>query len=83
MEGGYSSSFAGIRRYADRPIGITDAYTACRNAARLGVVLFGSYDDRDYGYLRLIAIAAQLTIEYHPASHGCAAKPPTIASPSI
>ena len=35
-----------------------------------------NYDDQDYGYLRIIVDAAQLRIEYHPASDGAAAKTP-------
>src|SRR5262249_30076707 len=31
---------------------------------------FENYDDTDYGYLRLIATAKQLRIEYHPAPDG-------------
>ncbi len=39
-------------------------------------VVFENYDDQDYGYLRIVATAAQLRIEYHPASDGTAAKTP-------
>lgn len=39
-------------------------------------VTFESYDDQDFGYLRIIADAVQLRIEYHPASDGAAAKTP-------
>jgi len=39
-------------------------------------VTFENYDDTDYGYLRIIATAAQLRIEYHPASDGAGAKTP-------
>jgi Calcineurin-like phosphoesterase len=39
-------------------------------------VTFENYDDIDYGYLRVIVDAAQLRIEYHPASDGIAAKTP-------
>ncbi len=35
-----------------------------------------SYDDQDYGYLRLLATATQLRIKYHPATDGIAAKTP-------
>jgi len=31
-------------------------------------LVFESYDSRDYGYLRVVASAAQLRIEYHPAA---------------
>jgi calcineurin-like phosphoesterase family protein len=39
-------------------------------------VVFERYDDTDYGYLRVIATAQQLRIEYHPASDGVDAKTP-------
>jgi hypothetical protein len=39
-------------------------------------VSFDNYDDSDYGYLRITATAAQLRIEYHPASDGQNAKTP-------
>ncbi len=35
-----------------------------------------NYDDQDYGYLRIVADAATLRIEYHPASDGTLAKTP-------
>ena len=40
------------------------------------MVTFENYDDQDYGYLRMIATATQLRIEYHPASDGSGAKTP-------
>ena len=39
-------------------------------------VTFESYDDTNYGYLRIIVDTQQLRIEYHPASDGVAAKTP-------
>jgi hypothetical protein len=39
-------------------------------------VVLENYDDQDYGYLRVIADARQLRIEYHPASDGSRAKTP-------
>ena len=39
-------------------------------------VTFENYDDTGYGYLRLIADARQLRIEYHPAGDGLGAKTP-------
>ena len=39
-------------------------------------VMLENYDDQDYGYLRVVASAAQLRIEYHPASDGLDAKTP-------
>jgi hypothetical protein len=37
-------------------------------------VSFDSYDDTDFGYLRILVNAAQLRIEYHPASDGDSVK---------
>jgi hypothetical protein len=39
-------------------------------------VMLESYDDQDYGYLRIIVGPSQLRIEYHPASDGDGAKTP-------
>jgi hypothetical protein len=39
-------------------------------------VTFESYDDRNYGYLRVLANDKQLRIEYHPAPDGSHAKTP-------
>jgi hypothetical protein len=39
-------------------------------------IVFENYDDTEYGYLRIIADAQQLRMEYHPASDGDAAKTP-------
>jgi hypothetical protein len=39
-------------------------------------VTFENYDDTDYGYLRVIVNAAQLRVEYHPASDGAGVKTP-------
>jgi len=39
-------------------------------------VTFESYDDTDYGYLRIIVTAETLTVEYHPASDGAGTKTP-------
>jgi hypothetical protein len=39
-------------------------------------ISFDSYDDSDYGYLRITATPTQLLIEYHPASDGATAKTP-------
>jgi len=39
-------------------------------------VVMESYDDKGYGYLRIIANAKQLRIEYHPAGDGEDAKTP-------
>lgn len=39
-------------------------------------VVLENYDDQHYGYLRIVATATQLRIEYHPASDGTDAKTP-------
>jgi hypothetical protein len=39
-------------------------------------IVLENYDDQDYGYLRVVANATQLRIEYHPASDGGQAKAP-------
>lgn len=39
-------------------------------------LVFESYDSRDYGYLRIVATAAQLRIEYHPAADAAGSKTP-------
>jgi hypothetical protein len=39
-------------------------------------IVLENYDDQDYGYLRVVANATQLRIEYHPASDGSQTKAP-------
>jgi len=39
-------------------------------------VTLENYDDRDYGYLRIVVTKSLLRIEYHPASDGAEAKTP-------
>jgi hypothetical protein len=39
-------------------------------------ITFESYDDRNFGYLRILVNSSQLRIEYHPASDGPDAKTP-------
>ena len=39
-------------------------------------VVLESYDDQDYGYLRIVVDAKQLRIEYHPAADGSETKTP-------
>ena len=39
-------------------------------------VVFESYDDLNYGYLRVVSTAEQLRIEYHAASDGAGSKAP-------
>ena len=45
-------------------------------APGLDQVVFENYDDLNYGYLRLVATAAQLHVEYHAASDGPDSKSP-------
>lgn len=63
--------------------GLTPLVNAGSPALRAPVVLAGvpgvtleNYDDKDYGYLRVIVNAQQLRIEYHPAADGVASKTP-------
>jgi hypothetical protein len=44
--------------------------------ANIPGVTFENYDDKDYGYLRVLVNAQQLRIEYHPSADGSAAKTP-------
>jgi len=44
--------------------------------AKSDKVTLESYDDEDYGYLRIIVTTTQLRVEYHPASDGPGAKTP-------
>ena len=39
-------------------------------------IVFESYDDVNYGYLRVLVDPSQLRIEYHPASDGSTTKTP-------
>jgi hypothetical protein len=39
-------------------------------------VVFESYDDQDYGYLRILVNENQLRIGYHPSTDGDSAKTP-------
>jgi hypothetical protein len=39
-------------------------------------VTLESYDDKNYGYARILVTATQLRIEYHPASDGATTKTP-------
>jgi hypothetical protein len=40
------------------------------------LVVLENYDDRDYGYLRMVVSPTHLRIEYHPASDGTWTKAP-------
>jgi hypothetical protein len=40
------------------------------------LVILENYDDRNYGYLRVVVTKTQLRVEYHPASDGPATKAP-------
>jgi hypothetical protein len=43
---------------------------------RNDTVTFENYDDKSYGYLRILVNAQQLRLEYHPASDGTTTKTP-------
>jgi hypothetical protein len=45
-------------------------------SGKIDQVVLENYDDQNYGYLRIVATATQLCIEYHPASDGPHAKTP-------
>ena len=47
-----------------------------QKSAKTDLVTFESYDDQNYGYLRVIVTETQLRIEYHPASDGRSTKSP-------
>ena len=47
-----------------------------QTAGHADKVILENYDDQDYGYLRVVATARQLRIEYHPASDTDGAKTP-------
>jgi hypothetical protein len=47
-----------------------------QKSAKTDLVTFESYDDQNYGYLRVIVTDTQLRIEYHPASDGRSTKSP-------
>jgi len=47
-----------------------------RVSASDDLLVFENYDDQDYGYLRVIANASHLRIEYHPAGDGIHTKAP-------
>lgn len=47
-----------------------------QSSASTDQVVMENYDDRNYGYLRLIVTASQLRVEYHPASDGVDTKTP-------
>ena len=69
-----------IRPRCDRPANrIVRMWAALRAPIALSTipgVTFENYDDKDYGYLRIVVTAKQLRIEYHPASDGEDAKTP-------
>ncbi|MBV9098607.1 MAG: hypothetical protein JO079_11165 [Frankiaceae bacterium] len=47
-----------------------------KRGASTDKVVFESYDDTNFGYLRVICSNTQLRIEYHPSSDGRQAKTP-------
>jgi Iron/zinc purple acid phosphatase-like protein C len=55
---------------------VQQASAATASTPAADQIVFENYDDGDYGYLRVIANATQLRIEYHPAADGSAAKAP-------
>jgi hypothetical protein len=63
-----------LARKGSAPIRVPQVLQEARG--NLDQVTFESYDDKNYGYLRVIATAAQLRIEYHAASDGPQIKAP-------
>lgn len=73
----------GLARLSRKGAGALRTPQQLQTTGHADKVTLENYDDQDYGYLRIIVTAAQLRIEYHPASDGDAAKTPIILSPSI
>ncbi|MDB5362027.1 MAG: calcineurin-like phosphoesterase family protein [Rhodospirillales bacterium] len=71
-DGGHGLARLGTR--GGQPLRVPTVIQA--GGAKTDQVTLESYDDQDYGYLRVIASATQLRIEYHPATDGAAAKTP-------
>ena len=47
-----------------------------KSTAKSDLVILENYDDRNYGYLRIVVTKTQLRVEYHPASDGTGTKAP-------
>jgi hypothetical protein len=47
-----------------------------KSSSDTDLVVLENYDDKNYGYLRVIVTKTQLRIEYHPASDGASTKAP-------
>ncbi len=63
-----------LTRKGDAPIRVPQVIQQAGHGA--DQVVFENYDDKNYGYLRVIATAQQLRIEYHAASDGPSVKAP-------
>jgi hypothetical protein len=68
-----ASTANGVSRYQTPFRAPTVLQTAGRGR---DLVRLESYDDQDFGYLRIIVTPKQLRIEYHPAPDGAVAKTP-------
>ena len=66
----------GLARLSRKGAGALRTPQQLQTTGHADKVTLENYDDQDYGYLRIIVTAAQLRIEYHPASDGDAAKTP-------
>jgi hypothetical protein len=73
ISGNGGHGLAKLIRKGETPLRTPQALPVTGHADK---VVLENYDDQDYGYLRVVVTAAQLRIEYHPASDGAAAKTP-------
>ncbi len=74
IAGGGGHGLAKLTRKATGPLRVPATIQEAKKTQ--DQVVLESYDDQDYGYLRIIVTESQLRIEYHPASDGAAAKTP-------
>lgn len=74
IAGNGGHAVAHLAKRAGKPLRVPTVVQAA--GTKTDQVTLENYDDQDYGYLRLIATATQLRIEYHPASDGAGAKTP-------
>ncbi len=74
IAGNGGHGLAKLTRKKDGPLRVPKEIEAPAKGKDL--IVLENYDDQDYGYLRIIATASQLRIEYHPASDGANAKTP-------
>jgi hypothetical protein len=66
----------GLQKLTKTTIRTPQEFKLFEQPERKDVVTFESYDDTNYGYLRILIDPKQLRIEYHPASDGAGTKTP-------